>query len=97
MATINLSSEQLQELSRQLDAWRQDIAYTNNGIKNTISMVEGWNDPQYQMFLSAIELTHNQLAQYCNNLETMAKNLRLYADQQRDINSSFGSNIHSIH
>lgn len=97
MATINLSSEQLQELSRQLDSWRQEIVCTNSSIKSTISMVEGWKDPQYQMFQSAIVMTHNQLEQYCNSLETLSKNLRLYAEQQRDINSSFGSNIHSIH
>lgn len=97
MAIINLTSEQLDQLSRQLTSWKQEIAYTNRSIRNTVAMVDGWKDPQFAMFKGAIEMTYAQLEQYCNSLEGLAKSLKMYSDQQKEVNSSFGQNINSTH
>lgn len=96
MANINLTSEQLEQLARQLQSWKNDISITSKQIKSTVAMVDGWKDPQFAMFKGSIEMTYAQLEQYCTSLDGLSRNLKLYAEQQKDVNSNFGQNIQSI-
>lgn len=93
MATINLSSEQLVDLSRQLITWKVNINYTGQQIKSTVRSMQGWKDPQFAMFRGAIEMTQGQLEQYCNSLEQLAKTLKMYAEQQKEVNAAFEKNM----
>lgn len=96
MATINLTAEDLDELSRQLQSWTNDICGINNRVSSTIREMDGWKDPQYQMFLNAVTLTHGQLAQYAQSMEQLADALKLYARQQREMVRQFNRNMNSI-
>lgn len=93
MATIHLTAEDLEQLSNQLLSWKQTLTDTNNKVKNTITQMDGWRDPQYQMFLNAITLTHSQLTQYSESMEHLARSLKQYAQQQKETVSRLGSNI----
>lgn len=97
MATINLTSEDLEQLSRQLQSWKNEISNTNNKVKSTIQQMDGWKDPQYQMFLNAVTMTHEQLAQYAENMEQLARALKMYAQQQRQMVQEFNSNMNNIY
>lgn len=95
MATINLTAEDLEQLSRQLQSWKTDICNINNRVKNTIQSMDGWRDPQYQMFLNAVTMTHGQLAQYAESMEQLARTLKLYAQQQREMVQQFNNNMNT--
>lgn len=96
MAQINLTSEDLTDLSRLMIKWRDEMKALNNKLTNQIKTMDGWRDPQFQMFLNAIEMTSSQLNTYIKNMEHMGKSLKMYADQQKEINSQFRSQMGSI-
>lgn len=97
MPSIQLSSEELLALAQQLKNWHSELTSVNKNIKSTIEgMSSSWRDPQYQMFLNAIDTTHRQVQQYSLCLESLAQNLQMYAEQQQEMNSSFRSNMNSI-
>lgn len=95
MATINLTAEDLEHLSQQLQSWKTEIWDLNNRVKNTIQDMDGWRDPQYLMFLNAVTMTHGQLAQYAESMEQLAHTLKLYAQQQRELVQQFNNNMNS--
>lgn len=96
MATINLTAEDLEQLANQLLAWKRNLSATNSKVKSTITQMDGWRDPQYQMFLNAIGMTHGQLNQYAASMEKLARSLKQYAQQQKELVSRFCNQVNSI-
>lgn len=97
MAQINLTSEDLTDLSRLMIKWRDDMNNLNTRLRTQIKNMDGWRDPQFMMFLNAIETTSSQLQTYIKNMEQMGKSLKIYADQQKEINAHFRSQMGSMH
>ena len=97
MAQINLTSEDLKNLSNLMHKWRYDMNNLNSRLRTQIKNMEGWRDPQFIMFLNAIETTSAQLQTYIKNMEHMGKSLSIYAEQQREINAQFRSQMGSMH
>lgn len=97
MAQINLTSEDLTDLSRLMIKWRDDMNNLNTRLRSQIKNMDGWRDPQFMMFLNAIETTSSQLQTYIKNMEQMGKSLKIYADQQKEINAHFRSQMGSMH
>lgn len=97
MAQINLTSEDLKNLSNLMVKWKVDMNDLNSRLKSQIKSMEGWRDPQFIMFLNAIETTSAQLQTYIKNMEHMGKSLSIYAEQQREMNAQFRSQIGSLH
>lgn len=96
MPIINLTAEDLEQRANQLLAWNRQLCDAGNRVKCTITQMDGWRDPQYQMFLSSVTMTHGQLIQYAASMEKLARSLKIYAQQQQEMVSSFGSNMNSI-
>ncbi len=96
MARINLTSDDLMTLSNLMQNWEEDLRSLNQRLCNQIRTMDGWKDPQFYMFLQAIETTSQQLESYIRNLDAMGNSLRIYAEQQRSMNSHFRSQINSI-
>lgn len=69
----------------------------NTRLRTQIKNMDGWRDPQFMMFLNAIETTSSQLQTYIKNMEQMGKSLKIYADQQKEINAHFRSQMGSMH
>lgn len=97
MAQINLTSEDLTDLSRLMIKWRDDMNNLNTRLRTQIKNMDGWRDPQFMMFLNAIETTSSQLQTYIKNMEQMGKSLKIYAEQQKEINAHFRSQMGSMH
>lgn len=97
MAQINLTSEDLTDLSRLMIKWRDDMNNLNTRLRSQIKNMDGWRDPQFMMFLNAIETTSSQLQTYIKNMEQMGKSLKIYAEQQKEINAHFRSQMGSMH
>ena len=97
MAQINLTSEDLTDLSRLMIKWRDDMNNLNTRLRTQIKNMDGWRDPQFMMFLNAIDTTSSQLQTYIKNMEQMGKSLKIYADQQKEINAHFRSQMGSMH
>lgn len=96
MAQINLTSDDLTELSNLMMKWRDELSSLNGRLCCQIRTMDGWRDPQFAMFLNAIEITSQQLENYIENMEKMGKSLKIYANQQKEINAHFRSQIGSI-
>ena len=97
MAQINLTSEDLTDLSRLMIKWRDNMNNLNSRLRTQIKNMDGWRDPQFMMFLNAIETTSAQLQTYIKNMEQMGKSLKIYAEQQKEINAHFRSQMGSMH
>lgn len=96
MAVINLTSDDLKTLSRHMLKWKEDLSSLNSRLRSQILTMDGWRDPQFAMFLNAIEMTSAQIETYARNMEAMAKGLNVYANQQNEMNAQFRSQISSI-
>ena len=96
MAQINLTSDELTTLSNLMMKWKEDLRSLNGRLCSQIKTMDGWRDPQYIMFLNAIENTSLQLENYIKNMEQMGRSLKLYANQQRCMNAQLRSQISSI-
>ncbi|MGN0820695.1 MAG: WXG100 family type VII secretion target [Akkermansia sp.] len=93
MPNIQLTAEDLERLASQLRTWTSDITNLNNQIKNTITQMDGWRDPQHVMFLNAVTMSHAQLKQYADGMEQLARALKTYAQLQEDTVKSFRSDM----
>ena len=96
MADINLTSDDLIELSNFMMKWRDDLRSLNDRLCSQVKNMDGWRDPQFVMFLNAIEMTSQQLISYIRNMEQMGQSLKIYANQQREMNARLRSQIGSI-
>lgn len=96
MAQINLTSEDLTELSNLMMKWREELRSLNSRLTSQIKTMDGWRDPQFAMFLNAIEMTSHQLESYIKNMEQMGKSLKIYANQQKEMNAQFRAQMGSI-
>lgn len=96
MAQINLTSDELTTLSNLMMKWREDLRSLNGKLCSQVKTMEGWRDPQFIMFLNAIENASHQLECYTKNLEQMGRSLKIYANQQRHLTSQLRSQISSI-
>lgn len=96
MAQINLTADELTTLSNLMMKWKEDLRSLNGRLCSQIKTMDGWRDPQYIMFLNAIENTSLQLENYIKNMEQMGRSLKLYANQQRCMNAQLRSQISSI-
>lgn len=96
MAVINLTSDDLKTLSRHMLKWKEDLSSLNSRLRTQIRSMDGWRDPQFAMFLNAIEMTSAQIETYARNMEAMSKSLNIYANQQKEMNAQFRSQIGSI-
>lgn len=96
MAIVNLSPEEMAEMANRLQSWRMSLSELNNGVKNTISQMDGWKDPQHAMFLQTVEITHAQLVQYMESLERFANSMNTYARQQIEMREELRRQINSI-
>ncbi len=95
MANINLSAEDLEELSNQMKNWAQQLSELNRKLVSQVKGMDAWRDPQHIAFLNVIETTAKQVEAYSRNMEGMGKSLKIYANQQREINARFRSQINS--
>ena len=96
MAQINLTSDDLVTLSNLMRKWEMDLRSLNQKLCNQIKTMDGWRDPQFYMFLQAIEGTSSQLESYIKNLDAMSRSLKIYANQQKEMNSQFRRDIGSM-
>lgn len=96
MAQINLTSDDLTTLSSLMMKWKEDLRSLNGRLCSQIKTMDGWRDPQFIMFLNAIEATSRQLETYIKNMEQMGRSLKLYANQQKEMNAQFRSQMGSI-
>lgn len=96
MAQINLTSDDLTTLSNLMMKWREDLRSLNGRLCSQIKTMDGWRDPQFIMFLNAIETTSRQLESYIKNMEQMGRGLKIYANQQKEMNAQLRSQIGSI-
>ena len=96
MAQINLTSDDLTSLSNLMMKWRDELRSLNGRLCSQIKTMDGWRDPQFAMFLNAIEMTSRQLESYIKNMEHMGKSLKVYANQQKEMNAQFRSQMGSI-
>ena len=96
MAKINLTADELTTLSNHMLKWREDIRSLNSKLCNQVRTMDGWRDPQFIMFLNAIENASQQLECYTKNLEQMGRSLKIYANQQRTMNTQLRSQIRSV-
>ena len=76
--------------------WREDLRNLNGRLCSQIKTMDGWRDPQFILFLNAIETTSRQLECYSKNLEQMGRSLKIYAIQQSTMTTRFKSQISSI-
>lgn len=91
MAYINLTVDDLIHLSNMMMKWREELHILNERLRSQVRTMEGWRDPQFIMFLHAIEMASNHMETYMMNMEQMGKSLKMYANQQKEANSSFRS------
>ena len=96
MAQINLTSDDLTELSNSMMKWKDDLRTLYCSLCSQIKTMEGWRDPQFIMFLNAIETTSQQLESYVRNMEQMGRSLKIYANQQKEMNAHLRAQISSI-
>lgn len=96
MAQINLTSDDLTELSNYMMKWKEDLRNLYGSLCSQIRTMEGWRDPQFIMFLNAIESTSQQLESYVNNMEQMGRSLKIYANRQKEMNAHLRAQIGSI-
>lgn len=93
MAQINLTSDDLTELARLMLKWKEELRSLNSRLTSQIKTMDGWRDPQFAMFLNAIEMTSQQLESYIRNMEHMGQSLKVYANQQHEMNAQFRAQI----
>ena len=97
MAKINLTSEDLDDLSRMMMRWKADLEILNTKVKTRIkAMQDSWNDPQFRFFLNGIETTSQHIDSYVINMDKMGKSLKMYSNAQQDMNNILKANISSI-
>lgn len=96
MPNIQLTAEDLESLAAQLRTWTSDITSLNNQIKNTITQMDGWRDPQHVMFLDSVTMTHAQLKQYADGMEQLARALKTYAQLQKETVRIFRSDMNKL-
>lgn len=76
--------------------WREELRSLNSRLCSQIKTMDGWRDPQFVMFLNAIEATSRQLENYIKNMEQMGRSLKIYANQQKEMNAQLRAQIGSI-
>lgn len=96
MAQINLTSDDLTELSNYMMKWKEELHILNGSLCNQIKTMDGWRDPQFIMFLNAIETISQRLESYVKNMEQMGRSLKIYANQQKEMNAQLRAQIGSI-
>lgn len=95
MAKVNVTPEELRELSRTMRRWKQKLSSLNSKLENRVRNMSGWQDPQHVMFLNAIEMTARQISGYARTMERMSESLNRYAEALDDGMKTFRANINS--
>lgn len=96
MAIINLTSDDLETLSRHMQRWKEELSLLNSRLRSQIKTMDGWRDPQFYMFLNTIEMTSAHVESYVKNMEAIGRSLHLYAEQQKEMNAQFCSQLDNL-
>lgn len=96
MSKINATPEELTELARLMQKWKDSLTSLNYQLKCQIRNMDGWRDPQHVMFLSGIETTSAQIESYAQAMEKMSRSLKIYSNQLKEATSQFRSQMGSI-